>query len=172
MKTFRSCLAPAVALAACACLALAPLALVGCGSSGSTATGSPTASPTPTPGASIVTPANVKLAASLATANALTFVNPEDQKPLAADVSSAAHALRTLATGAAPSVDQVQATIRQFGGPTFSPGYRLLAGNLAALYSSVYPSLASHGDAAANAKAIAFLEALAEGAEDGAAPYL
>ena len=168
---FRSILAATAALAAVSCFALAPLALVGCGSSGSSAPGSPTASPTPGAG-TFVTPANVQTAATLATSNALAFVNPEDQKEIAADTYSAAHALRTLSGGQAPTVEQVQATLTQFGGPTLKPGYRLLVGNLSALYSSFYPALVAHGDAAANAKALAYLEALATGAENGAAPYL
>ncbi len=157
-----------IAVAAILTFALAPLAIVGCSGSGAS-TGTSTASPTPT-AASYVTPASVQIAAQLATTSALSFgvQNTTERKLVADDAYAAAAALRSLATGAAPSVAQVQSTITQFGGKQIPPAYSALAGDLGALYAGFYPSLTKSKDAGL---VTSYLEALAEGVEAGAQPY-
>ena len=158
----------ALAFAAVLAFAAMPLAIVGCSSSGTVATSS-SASPTPT-ATSYVTPASVQVAAQLATSSALSFgvQNATERKLVADDCYAAAAALRSLATGAAPSVTQVQSTITQFGGKQIPPAYSALAGDLGALYAGFYPSLTKSKDAAL---VTSYLEALAEGVEAGAQPY-
>ena len=137
-----------------------------------TPTGSaPAATPAPVKLLSAVTPASVQLASSLATSTALQFAVQDagERATLALQCETAAHAVRTLATGGVVTPDQLQATLTQFGGPTVPQGYLVLAGSLSSIYATYYPELTKSGDAT---KAVAYLNAIAAGVESASAPYL
>ncbi len=120
----------------------------------------------------VVSPGSVQLASSLATSGALRLFqkqkDPAKLKTVAGECESVSAAVRSMASGVPPTVEQFQTTIRQFGGPTISPVYASIVVSISSIYASFYPSIQANPDAA---KVTAYLEALASGVENGAAPY-
>lgn len=110
----------------------------------------------------------IKTAATVATTETLAQVKDTDKRTVDANyVYSVAVGLRTL-SGTTPNVEDVEATLKTFGAPN-DPQIAALISSLSTLYGSYYTQLATSKDGLKSAAII--LEALAEGAEAGAAVY-
>jgi hypothetical protein len=116
----------------------------------------------------IITPANARIAATIACTSTLTFaVKPADQPMVAAYIYSVAQAVRSLAGGTVPSPDQLTATISLFTKNASVGQWVNLSVAIQQIYSGLYSNLQGDPKLAA-----AYLEAIAAGCEDSAAPYV
>ena len=111
------------------------------------------------------TPANVGIATGLVCSGVLMQTPLEKQAEIAAYMYSSATALRTLAGGTVPTVEQMRETLATF--TPESAKWADLAVSLSSVWSGVLPQL--HGNVAL---AAAYIENMASHAESAAQPYL
>ena len=113
----------------------------------------------------IATPANVGISTGLLCSGVLMSAPANKQAEIAAYMYSTATALRTLAGGTVPTVEQMRETLATF--TPESAKWADLAVALSSVWSGVLPQL--HGNVAL---AAAYIEAMASHAESAAQPYL
>lgn len=117
---------------------------------------------------SYLTPANARIAAAIACTGTLTVaVKPADRPEVAAYVYSVAQAVRSLAGGTVPTPEQLRATIALFTKNADVGEWTILSTSIQGIYSGVFAQLQGNSKLASE-----YLEAIAAGAEDAAAPWV
>lgn len=117
---------------------------------------------------SYLTPANARIAAAITCTGTLTVaVRPTDRPEVAAYIYAVAQGIRSLAGGTVPTPEQLNATIALFTHNADAGQWTILATSLQGIYSGLFSQVQGNPKLAAQ-----YLEAIAAGAEDAAAPFL
>jgi hypothetical protein len=114
------------------------------------------------------TPANARTAAALICTGTLTVaVKQQDRAEVAAYIYAVAQGVRSLAGGSVPSPDQLRDTVSMFTHNASAGQWTILATSIQGIYTGLYAQLRGNPKLAAD-----YLEAIAAGCEDAAAPFL
>lgn len=117
---------------------------------------------------SYATPANARISAAILCTGTLTVAVKQDDRPMvAAYIYAVAQGVRSLAGGTVPSPDQLRSTVALFTHNADVGQWTVLATSIQGIYTGLYAQLKGNPKLAAD-----YLEAIAAGCEDAAAPFL